>query len=172
MLVWLRVLPPAIVALYWMLALSVDPLSAAWYLVLLVTGGSVGALTALLGCVWLAMLVVVAGIARAGADEPEAARGSAQGLRPRRLRRPRLAGRDGIRARPALKLLTEMRPAPRAPARSAASRSSTRLRWPSRSSGAATACGGVSEVLEASQAGPDGSVRPDERDAATRPDLA
>ena len=70
-LVWLGVLPPAIVALYWMLALSVDPLSAAWYLVLLVTGGSVGALTALLGCVWLAMLVVVAGIARAGADEPE-----------------------------------------------------------------------------------------------------
>ena len=74
----LGVLPPAIVALHWMLALSVDPLSAAWYLVLLVTGGSVGALTALLGCVWLAMLVVVAGIARAGADEPRAARGSAQ----------------------------------------------------------------------------------------------
>jgi hypothetical protein len=70
-LVWLGLLPPAVVALYWMLALSVDPLSGAWYLVLLVTGGSVGALTALVGCVWLATLVVVVGLARAGEDEPE-----------------------------------------------------------------------------------------------------
>ena len=70
MLVWLGVLPPAIVALYWMLALSVDPLSAAWYLVLLVTGGSVGALTALLGCVLAGRSGGRRRDSRAGADEP------------------------------------------------------------------------------------------------------
>jgi hypothetical protein len=49
-------LPALVVAVYYMAALSLDPLSAAWYLLLLVTGHSVGLLTALVGCVMLGAL--------------------------------------------------------------------------------------------------------------------
>ena len=69
-MVGLGVVPPLLVALYWMVALSLDPVSAAWYLLLLVTGGAVGLPTALMGCVLLAALVVVVSIARSGPDEP------------------------------------------------------------------------------------------------------
>jgi hypothetical protein len=43
-----------LVAIYYMFALSVDPLSSVWYLLMLVTGHSVGLLTSLIGCVMLA----------------------------------------------------------------------------------------------------------------------
>jgi hypothetical protein len=69
-LVALGVVPALLVALYWLIALSVDPLSGAWYLLLLVTGGAVGLPTALVGCVLLAALVAVVSIARAIPDEP------------------------------------------------------------------------------------------------------
>jgi hypothetical protein len=49
-------LPALLVALYYLLALSLDPLSGVWYLLLLVTGHSVGLLTALVGCVMLGAL--------------------------------------------------------------------------------------------------------------------
>ncbi|MEA2419426.1 MAG: hypothetical protein QOE60_1632, partial [Thermoleophilaceae bacterium] len=49
-------LPPLLVALYYLAAFSLDPLSGAWYLLLLVTGHSVGLLTALVGCVMLGAL--------------------------------------------------------------------------------------------------------------------
>jgi hypothetical protein len=49
-------LPALLVALYHLIALSLDPLSGAWYLLLLVTGHSVGLLTALVGCVMLGAL--------------------------------------------------------------------------------------------------------------------
>ena len=49
-------LPALLVALYYLVALSMDPLSGAWYLLLLVTGHSVGLLTALVGCVMLGAL--------------------------------------------------------------------------------------------------------------------
>jgi hypothetical protein len=49
-------LPALLVALYYLVALSLDPLSGAWYLLLLVTGHSVGLLTALVACVMLGAL--------------------------------------------------------------------------------------------------------------------
>ena len=69
-LVGLGTVPPLLVALYWLLALSVDPVSGAWYLLLLVTGGAVGLPTVLVGCVVLATLAMVVSVARAEADEP------------------------------------------------------------------------------------------------------
>jgi MFS family permease len=46
--------PALLVAVYYMFALSVDPLSGLWYLLMLVTGQSVGLLTSLIACVMLA----------------------------------------------------------------------------------------------------------------------
>ena len=46
-------LPALLVAGYYLFALSLDPLEAAWYLVMLVTGHSVGFATALVGCLVL-----------------------------------------------------------------------------------------------------------------------
>jgi MFS family permease len=46
--------PALLVAVYYMFALSVDPLSGIWYLLMLVTGQSVGLLTSLIACVMLA----------------------------------------------------------------------------------------------------------------------
>jgi hypothetical protein len=42
------------VAVYYMFALSLDPLSGVWYLLMLVTGHSVGIVTSLIACVMLA----------------------------------------------------------------------------------------------------------------------
>ena len=47
LLVALGALPALIVALYYLIALRIDPLSGAWYLLLLVTGHTVGPVTAL-----------------------------------------------------------------------------------------------------------------------------
>ena len=46
--------PALLVALYHLFALEVDPLSGIWYLLMLVTGHSVGIVTSLIGCVMLA----------------------------------------------------------------------------------------------------------------------
>jgi hypothetical protein len=46
--------PALLVALYYMFALSLDPLSGLWYLLMLVTGHSVGLVTSLIACVMLA----------------------------------------------------------------------------------------------------------------------
>jgi MFS family permease len=46
--------PAVLVAVYTMFALSVDPLSGVWYLLMLVTGQSVGIVTSLIACVMLA----------------------------------------------------------------------------------------------------------------------
>jgi hypothetical protein len=46
--------PALLVALYYMFALEVDPLSGLWYLLMLVTGQSVDIVTSLIGCVMLA----------------------------------------------------------------------------------------------------------------------
>ena len=48
--------PAVLVAVYYMFALSVDPLSGLWYLLMLVTGQSVGILTSLIACLMLATL--------------------------------------------------------------------------------------------------------------------
>ena len=65
---------PALVAAYYCLRLSMDPLTGAWYLLLLVTGHGVGLITALIGCALLGTLTAVVWIARA---KPELAEPSA-----------------------------------------------------------------------------------------------
>ena len=62
-------LPPALVALYYLFRLSMDPITGAWYLLLLVTGHSVGFITTLIGCALLALLSAFVAIARAQPDE-------------------------------------------------------------------------------------------------------
>jgi hypothetical protein len=46
--------PVVLVAIYHLFALSLDPLHGTWYLVMLVTGHSVGVVTSLIACVMLA----------------------------------------------------------------------------------------------------------------------
>ena len=53
-LIALGAAPALLVAIYYMFELSVDPLSGIWYLLMLVTGHSVGVLTSLIACVLLA----------------------------------------------------------------------------------------------------------------------
>ena len=56
----LGALPALLVAVYYLVALSMDPLAGAWYLLLLVTGDSVGPVTALVSCVMLGALCAAA----------------------------------------------------------------------------------------------------------------
>src|SRR4051812_4553262 len=63
-------LPPLLVVLYYLVRLSIDPLSGAWYLVLLVTGGGVGVVLSLIACVMLGVLAAVVSISRAAGEEP------------------------------------------------------------------------------------------------------
>ncbi|HEY7452933.1 MAG TPA: hypothetical protein VH683_00115 [Thermoleophilaceae bacterium] len=53
-LIALGAAPTLLVALYYLFALELDPLSGLWYLLMLVTGHSVGIVTSLIGCVMLA----------------------------------------------------------------------------------------------------------------------
>jgi len=56
LLLGLGALPPLLVAIYYLFALSIDPLEGAWYLLLLVTGHAVAPGTAFVGCVMLGTL--------------------------------------------------------------------------------------------------------------------
>lgn len=56
----LGALPALLVAAYHWIALSMDPLHGTWYLLMLVTGHTVGLLTALVGCVMLGALCAAA----------------------------------------------------------------------------------------------------------------
>ncbi|MBD0282533.1 MAG: hypothetical protein ICV69_10130 [Thermoleophilaceae bacterium] len=67
----LGVLPAALVAVYYLFALSMNPLEGAWYLLMLVTGHSVGVFTSLVGCVMLAALCGATEIALRVPGEPE-----------------------------------------------------------------------------------------------------
>jgi hypothetical protein len=68
----LAALPAVLVAVYYMVALSMDPLSAAWYLLMLVTGHTVGLLTALVGCVMLgALCAAIELVYRSPVETPE-----------------------------------------------------------------------------------------------------
>ncbi len=62
-MVALGLLLPGLVVLYDLLALSVGPLGGAWYLLLLIAGGHVGLLLALVGCVLAGVLGSVVSIA-------------------------------------------------------------------------------------------------------------
>jgi hypothetical protein len=52
--------PVVLVAVYHLFALSLDPLEGAWYLLMLVTGHSVGVVTSLIACVMLAAACAIA----------------------------------------------------------------------------------------------------------------
>jgi len=60
LLLVLGALPPLLVTVYYLFALSIDPLAGAWYLLLLLTGHSVGLATALVGCLMLGALCAAA----------------------------------------------------------------------------------------------------------------
>jgi hypothetical protein len=60
LLLGLGALPPLLVAIYYLFALSIDPLEGAWYLLLLVTGHTVAPGTAFVGCVMLGTLCATA----------------------------------------------------------------------------------------------------------------
>lgn len=78
LLLTLGALPPLLVAVYYLFALSIDPLEGAWYLLLLVTGHTVAPGTTFLGCVLLGTLCAAAelvyrqpGVAPADESSPE-----------------------------------------------------------------------------------------------------
>jgi hypothetical protein len=60
LLLGLGALPALLVALYYLFALSIDPLAGAWYLLLLVTGHVVGPVTAFVACLMLGALCAAA----------------------------------------------------------------------------------------------------------------
>jgi hypothetical protein len=70
LLLALGALPALLVAVYYLFALSMDPISGAWYLLLLVTGHSVGLLTALVACVMLGSLLAAAELVYRSPVEP------------------------------------------------------------------------------------------------------
>jgi hypothetical protein len=70
-LVGLGVAPAVLVAVYYMFALNLDPLHGAWYLLMLVTGHSVGIVLAVIGCLMLAAACGTAEIAWRLPDEDE-----------------------------------------------------------------------------------------------------
>jgi hypothetical protein len=76
-------LPVLLVAVYYLFALSMDPLSGAWYLFMLVTGHSVSVVTSLIACLMLGALGAAAElVARSPvriADEPDRALSSVFG---------------------------------------------------------------------------------------------
>jgi hypothetical protein len=65
------VVPPLLVALYYLVALSTDPLEGAWYLLMLVTGHTVGLVTTLVACVMLGALCGTIEIAVRVPDQPK-----------------------------------------------------------------------------------------------------
>jgi hypothetical protein len=67
----LGLLPAALVAVYYLVELSIDPLEGVWYLLMLVTGDTVGLVTSLVACVMLGVLCGVVEIAARVPEEPE-----------------------------------------------------------------------------------------------------
>ncbi len=99
LLLVLGALPPLLVALYYLFALSIDPLAGAWYLLLLVTGHAVGPVTTFIGCVMLGTLCAAAELVyRSPAPPAEESRSPRGPVRvwARRLCGTRLAGRHRV----------------------------------------------------------------------------
>ena len=72
-LIAIGALPPLLVAIYHLFALSLNPLEGVWYLLMLVTGHHVGLVTSLIACVMLAALGATAEVAwRSGGEEEPA----------------------------------------------------------------------------------------------------
>jgi hypothetical protein len=74
-LIGVGVAPAVLVAVYYMFALNLNPLHGAWYLLMLVTGHSVGIVLALIGCLMLAAACGTAEIAWRLPGEDEAEQG-------------------------------------------------------------------------------------------------
>jgi hypothetical protein len=75
LLLVLGALPPLLVAVYYLFALSIDPLAGAWYLLLLVTGHSVGPVTAFVACLMAGAICAAAELVlRSPAPPPEESR--------------------------------------------------------------------------------------------------
>ena len=74
-LIGLGMAPAVLVAIYFLFALELDPLHGAWYLLMLVTGHSVGIVLSLIGCLMLAAACGTAEIAWRMPDEAEAEEG-------------------------------------------------------------------------------------------------
>jgi hypothetical protein len=70
------VAPGVVVGIYYLFALSLDPLHGAWYLLMLVTGHSVGIVTALIGCLMLAAACGTAEIAWRAPDADDEEQGT------------------------------------------------------------------------------------------------
>jgi hypothetical protein len=69
------VAPAALVAIYYLFALSLDPLHGAWYLLMLTTGHSVGIVLSLIACLMLAAACGTSEIAWRSPDEEEVDQG-------------------------------------------------------------------------------------------------
>ena len=63
---------PALLVIYQLLVLGLNPLAGAWYLLLLVTGGHISVVSSLLGCLFVGILGGVIAVARS--TPPEAPR--------------------------------------------------------------------------------------------------
>jgi hypothetical protein len=74
-LIGVGVAPAALVTIYYLFALSVNPLHGAWYLLMMLAGHSVGIVLALIGCLMLATACGTAEIAWRSPDEDEHAQG-------------------------------------------------------------------------------------------------
>jgi hypothetical protein len=75
LLLALGALPPLLVTVYYLFALSIDPLAGAWYLLLLVTGDSVGPVTAFVSCLMLGAIFAAAELVyRSPAPPPDGSR--------------------------------------------------------------------------------------------------
>jgi MFS family permease len=70
-LIGVGVAPAVLVAIYYLFALSVNPLHGAWYLLMMLAGHSVGIVLALIGCLMLATACGTAEIAWRSPDEDE-----------------------------------------------------------------------------------------------------
>ena len=75
--------PLALLALFYRLRFDLGPLEGAWYAWLLVTGGQVGFLATLLGCVVLGLLVAVVSLALAREAPPPTRREARRDSEPR-----------------------------------------------------------------------------------------
>ena len=85
---------------YYLFALSLDPLESLWYLLLLVTGHTLGLATVLIGCLWLGALgAVIELTCRTPRERPEPARpGGPPVYGPGRYAGPGSLGGHGVRA--------------------------------------------------------------------------
>jgi MFS family permease len=70
-LIGVGVAPAVVVSIYYLFALSVNPIHGAWYLLMMLTGHSVGVVLALIGCLMLAAACGTAEIAWRSPEEDE-----------------------------------------------------------------------------------------------------